>query len=70
MKAYIDRIERIAEKYAELTEARIDAALKNHEDIDSKVMYEINDGIRMLNHIATTWLKMDQLNKDGNPTGQ
>lgn len=70
MKAYMDRIERIAEKYAELTEARIDAALKKKEDVDSDVMYEINDGIRMLNHIATTWLKMDQLNKNSNPTGQ
>ncbi|MCB6992928.1 hypothetical protein LI177_05435 [bacterium 210820-DFI.6.37] len=66
----MDRIERIAEKYAELTEARIDAALKKREDVDSDAMYEINDGIRMLNHIATTWLKMDQLNKNCNPTGR
>lgn len=70
METYMKKIENIASKYADLTEKRIDAALKKGEDLDSGAMYEINDGIRILNYVAATWLKMDQLKRNDNPMGR
>lgn len=60
------KIEDIAFKYAELTEKRLLAALCEPET-DSLAMSEINDGIRMLNHIASTLERIDRLER-GNET--
>ena len=49
----IERLERIADKYAELTERRLETALEA-ELLDGTVMAEINDGIRMIAYAVTT----------------
>ena len=49
----IERLERIADKYAEITEKRLETALKA-ELLDGTVMAEINDGIRMIAYAITT----------------
>ena len=53
-------IERIAVKYATLTEKRIDEAL-SEDGVSDMLLHEINDGIRILNHIATTYQKIVQM---------
>lgn len=47
------RIEEIAIKYADLVEKRIQEAL-DAKMVGSAAMNEVNDGIRMLNHVAAT----------------
>lgn len=57
------KIESIADKYADVVEKRITALL--HEDeIESNAMGEINQGLMMLNHIATTWLKLSDIQRE------
>lgn len=66
-----EKVENIAEKYADLVEKRIEETIKK-ENIGSCEMNEINDGIRMLNHVAGTLQKLsacdektsEALNKD------
>lgn len=66
-----EKVENIAEKYADLVEKRIEETIKNG-NIGSCEMNEINDGIRMLNHVAGTLQKLsacdektsEALNKD------
>lgn len=47
------KVETIAEKYADLVNNRIESAI-NEKEVDSIAMIEINNGIRMLNHVAST----------------
>lgn len=47
------KVETIAEKYTDLVDNRIDSAI-NEKEVDSIAMIEINNGIRMLNHVAST----------------
>lgn len=61
MREYMEIIEHIAVKYATLTEKRIDEALKSEDGITDMLLHEINDGIRILNHIATTYQKIVQM---------
>lgn len=60
------RMERIAEKYSELIEKRLENAIKS-DTVDTTEMLEINEGIRMIAYAATTILKINQLNR-GNGT--
>ena len=53
----------IANRYADLTERRIETAL--NEGVESNAMCEINDGIRMLNHITAT---IERIKRLQNPT--
>ena len=77
IEALEKKVEKIAEKYADLVEKRIDDAL--NENLTEGVIYEklnslneINEGIRMLNHLAGTLQKIsacdmeasEALNKD------
>ena len=65
------KVENIAEKYADLVEKNIEETIKKG-NIDGCKMNEINDGIRMLNHVAGTLQKLsacdertsEALNKD------
>ena len=59
MEMLENKIKSIASKYADLTEQRIDKAIKDGSD--STVMCEINDGIRMLNHITSTLERIKRL---------
>lgn len=61
------KVKKIAESYADVIDKRIQTATKEDE-IDSTVMMEINDGIRLLNHISATLQKIEYLNR-GNGTG-
>lgn len=54
------KVEGIAEKYADLIEKRLTAAL-NENEVESSAMVEINDGIRMLNHVAATLERISKL---------
>lgn len=47
------KVETIAEKYADLVDNRIQVAI-DEKEIDSTALTEINDGIRILNHAAST----------------
>lgn len=47
------KVETIAEKYADLVDNRIQSAI-NEKEVDGIAMIEINNGIRMLNHVAST----------------
>ena len=51
------KVENIAEKYADLVEKNIEETIKKG-NIDGCKMNEINDGIRMLNHVAGTLQKL------------
>lgn len=54
------KVEGIAEKYADLIEKRLTAAL-NENEVESSAMVEINDGIRMLNHVVATLERISKL---------
>lgn len=58
-----NKIKEIAIKYADLVEIRLNSTL-NAEKIESTVMIEINDGIRMLNHIAATLERISRLKRE------
>lgn len=60
------KIENIADKYADLVEKRLTTVVQQ-DVVESTAMYEINDGIRMLNHVTTTLEKINRLN-NGNQT--
>ncbi|WP_024346545.1 hypothetical protein [Lacrimispora indolis] len=66
MKTLESKVKTIAEKYADLVEKRLNSALKE-SDVESSAMCEINDGIRMLNHVAATLERISRLNR-GNET--
>lgn len=63
LPALEQRIFKIAENYASLIEKRLLEALKETEEA-STAMLEINDGIRMLNHVAATLEKISRLSQD------
>lgn len=69
MKILKTKVEEIALKYAEIVEKRLIAAL-SEDETDSTALGEINDGIRMLNHIAATLERIDRLNRGNEPSGQ
>lgn len=69
MQTLQSKIEAIAEKYAELVEKKLIASLLENE-VDSVAMCEINDGIRMLNHVASTLERIDRLNRSNDTDGQ
>jgi hypothetical protein len=62
----IKKIEGIAGRYADLVEKKINEA-KEKDSIGSNDFSEINEGIRMLNHLAGTLQKLSTC--DGNVTG-
>lgn len=62
------KIETIASGYADLVDTRIRRATKNELD-DGTAMTEINDGIRMLNHIAATLERIDRLHRGNDASG-
>ena len=47
-----ERVERIAEKYADIVEQKLDQSLQNGS-VSVTEFEEIKDGIRMLNHIVS-----------------
>lgn len=55
------KIENIADGYADLIDMRITTA-KTTELCDATVMTEINEGIRMLNHVTVILERMNRLN--------
>lgn len=59
MEMLENKIKSIANKYADLIERRIETAI--NEGTDSTAMCEINDGIRMLNHITSTLERIKRL---------
>ena len=61
------KVEAIADKYAELVERRLVAALKESE-IESTAMCEINDGIRVLNHMAATLERIVRIQRGNDST--
>lgn len=63
-----NKIKEIATKYADLVEKRLKSTL-NEEKIESTVMIEINDGIRMLNHIAATLERISRLKRENEAGG-
>ena len=68
LPALEQRIVKIAENYASLIEKRLLEALKETEEA-STAMLEINDGIRMLNHVAATLEKISRLSQDNDKGG-
>lgn len=56
------KVEIIAEKYADLVDNRIQAAI-DEKEVDSTALTEINDGIRILNHVASTLEKIVRLQR-------
>jgi hypothetical protein len=62
MKNLEEKVKTIAEKYADLVEKRLITALDESE-IYGTAMSEINEGIRMLNHIATTLERISRMNR-------
>ncbi len=62
----IKKIEGIAERYADLVEKKINET-QGKDSIGSNDFSEINEGIRMLNHLAGTLQKLSTC--DGNNTG-
>ena len=66
MEILRSQVKIIAEKYANLIDKRLTTAL-NEPEIDCTAMAEINDGIRMLNHVASTLERIERLNR-GNET--
>lgn len=63
------KVETISLKYADLVDKRVSGALRE-ELIDGTIMNEINDGIRMLNHITATLERIDRLNRGNDTSGQ
>lgn len=63
------KVESIAENYADLVDKRIKTA-QRAEVIRGDVMAEINDGIRMLNHVAATLERIDRLSRGYGTSGQ
>lgn len=63
------KVQGIAEKYADLVEKRLKAALREDE-VESNAIVEINDGIRMLNHVTATLERIDRLSRGNETNGQ
>lgn len=55
-----ERVERIAEKYADLVEKKLDESLQKGP-ISSTEFEEIKDGIRMLNHVMSALRQVEGL---------
>lgn len=68
LEGFKSKIETIAEEYADVVEKRIQTAIYESE-INSTAMLEINEGIRMLNHVAATLERIDRLNSCGKTNG-
>lgn len=68
MKELKNKIQNIAQKYAEMTEKRLTVLLQGNE-MESAEINEINEGIRMLNHIASTLERIDRLNRSDETSG-
>ena len=68
MKELKNKIQNIAQKYAEMTEKRMTVLLQGNE-MESAEINEINEGIRMLNHIASTLERIDRLNRSDETSG-
>lgn len=62
------KVEAIAEKYADLVDNRIQAAI-DEKEVDSAAMTEINDGIRILNHAASTLERIARLQRGDDANG-
>lgn len=59
----------IAERYTLLIEKRLDSVLEK-PNLNSEVMYEIIDGIRMINHIVVALERIDRFNRNKDANGQ
>ena len=61
-----EKIASIAEKYADLVAEQIDASMKldSEKDVDFD---KINEGIRMLHHVAATLERMVRLQRADGP---
>lgn len=55
-----ERVERIAEKYADLVERKLDDALQKGS-VSASEFEEIKDGIRMLNHVMSALRQVEGL---------
>lgn len=62
------KVETIAEKYADLVDNRIQAAI-DEKEVDSTALTEINDGIRILNHAASTLERIARLQRGDDANG-
>lgn len=57
-----NKIEVIAEKYADLVDRRLESVLSKSE-VDDSAMSEINDGFRILNHAAAALERIERLHR-------
>lgn len=62
------KVEMIAENYADLVAGRLQKAILKSE-VNSTAMTEINEGIRMLNHVASTLERIDRLGRGNDADG-
>lgn len=69
LEGFQKKVETIAENYADLVEKVIKEAAAA-EVLDSEKMNEINEGIRLLNHIANTLERIDRVQENNSTHGQ
>lgn len=60
LEAFQKKVENIAEEYADLVSKKIKGA-QTAEILMAETLNEINEGIRMLNHIACTLERIDRI---------
>lgn len=58
-----EKVEKIALSYADIVISEMKKA-SNNQEMTSEVMEDINEGIRMLNHIANTLERIDRLQRE------
>jgi hypothetical protein len=62
LEVFREKVETIAEEYADLVEKTITEA-KEAEVLEREKLNEINEGIRLLNYVANTIERIDRLNR-------
>lgn len=56
-----ERVDAIALKYADIVEKQVDAAIQQEDPLSRETVHDVNEGIRMLNHVASTMERIYRL---------